>query len=244
MKKPLIIGNWKMNKTNTEAKAYFDEFKQLVPGASKWVGIGVPFTCIQLANKYRNFATCAQNLHHEEKGTHTGEISAEILVDLKVKYVLVGHSERRAAGEPDAEIAKKLKLALTHGITPVLCVGETRAEREAGETKAVISKQIEGALEGMEKVKGVIVAYEPVWAISDGSGSSPTASEEQIQEAHTLIKKLVSKRLSSPKILFGGSVNEKNATSLAQIQNVHGFLVGGASLDAKRFALLCNSFNA
>ncbi len=176
-----------------------------------------------------------QTLSEHDNGAYTGEISANMLTEMGVSYVLCGHSERRALfGETDKQVADKVKAALAAGLTPVLCVGETDAEREAGETLAVIERQIRAVLDLQDVFPATVVAYEPVWAI----GTGKTATAEQAQAVHLFIRTLVG---SETQILYGGSVKATNAGELFAMADIDGGLIGGAALDATSFAAICNA---
>jgi len=220
-----------MNKTNAEAREFFDEFK---PTGENKVIICPPFTTIALVAEAKDawdIRAGAQNLHWAESGAHTGEISATMLSELGVEYVLVGHSERRAAGEDNEIVNKKIKAAIAAGITPIFCIGEPLNVREEDATEKLLKWQIETGLRGVD-VSKIIAAYEPVWAI----GTGRVATLDQIREAHAFIKTLVDVPL-----LYGGSVTDGNASEIMDIPNVDGVLVGGAALCPKKFAKICLS---
>ena len=242
----IIAGNWKMNKTVSESISLVKELKKLVKlsnesekgleksktfqkDAKNEVIICPPFTALSDVSeelKGSNIKLGAQNMHFEEQGAFTAEISPIMLKEL-VKYVILGHSERRHIfNESDELINKKLKSALKHNLKPILCVGETLEEREKNKTKEVIKKQLTQSLKNIKEK--VIVAYEPVWAI----GTGKTATPEQAEEVHSYIKEL----LGDVIILYGGSVKPQNIKELIAQPNIDGALVGGASLDAKSFA--------
>ncbi|WP_333784646.1 triose-phosphate isomerase [Thermocrinis sp.] len=230
----LIAANWKMNKTTQETKDYLEKFLGLVEGID---GVDIlicpPFTSLCVAweiLKDSKVKLGAQNCHYEQKGAFTGEISLDMLKDLGVSYVIVGHSERRwIFGETDELINKKIIACLEKGIRPILCVGEKIEDREAGLTLKVIESQLKLALSGLEDVSDKIdVAYEPVWAIGSGNPAMP----EDAQLVHSYIKELLGK----VRVLYGGSVNPKNASDFLCMPDVDGLLVGGASLDPLSFA--------
>lgn len=242
-RKPIIAGNWKMNLTPSEAKELIGALIPIVADAECDVVICPPFVDLPIAvelTKGTNIAVGAQNIHWAEKGAYTGEISAEMLKCIGVRYAIVGHSERRQYfGETDETVNRRAKAAVAAGITPILCVGESLAEREAGETEAVVSKQTEAALSGIaaEDVKKLVIAYEPIWAI----GTGKTATKEQANETIACIRKTV-ERLYCPgtadavRIQYGGSMNPKNASELMAMPEIDGGLIGGASLKAEDFA--------
>lgn len=238
----LVAANWKMNKTNTQTAEYVEVFSQLVGGGfpNVEVMIAPPFTSLSVASGLIANTTIklgSQNMYFEDSGAFTGEVSPLMLKELNVSYVILGHSERRHIfGEKDEVINRKVQSALKHGIRPVLCVGETLEERELGRTLSVVEKQIKSGLAGVEReVFMVDIAYEPVWAIGTGINATP----QQAQEVHRFIRELIeniSKGNSlGCRILYGGSVNENNASSLIKEKDIDGFLVGTASLDPKKF---------
>ena len=243
MRRPFIAGNWKMNLNRQQAvelakavvaksadygavdlavcppSLYIDAVGQTLAGSS--VGLG------------------AQNMYHEASGAFTGEISAAMLIDLKCRYVILGHSERRhILGETDEQINRKVMAALNAGLTPIVCVGELLSEREAGQTAEIICRQFDGSLAGLseEQMKRVVIAYEPVWAIGTGKVATP----EQAQEVHLDLRKLIASRYNSGtaeavRIQYGGSVKPSNAADLLSQPDIDGALVGGASLKAEDF---------
>ena len=242
---PLIAGNWKMNMTKPQAKALVSELLPLIPTPSCEVVVCVPFTAIDTVFPLLAATTVrlgAQNCHWAESGAFTGEISAPMLVDAGVSYVILGHSERRQFfGETDATVNSRLKAALSAGLTTIVCVGETLGQREAGQTFEVIKTQLTNALEGLveEQRSGVIIAYEPIWAI--GTGVNATAL--QAGEVCSFIRKTVSDIFSSSccdalRILYGGSMNPKNAAELLSQEDIDGGLIGGASLKAADFSTI------
>jgi triosephosphate isomerase (TIM) len=205
------------------------------------------FTSLQAVSeaiKGTNMVLAAQNMHWEDKGAFTGEISAEMLLDLGCKYVIIGHSERRQYfGETDETVNKKARQALKNGLSAILCVGETLAEREAGKLNEVINRQVTGGLKdiGVEDMKKVVIAYEPVWAI----GTGKTATPEQANDVHSLIRQKVNTLYTTVvaeglRIQYGGSVTPENVTSLMAKPDIDGALVGGASLKPDTFATLVN----
>lgn len=247
MKRPIIAGNWKMNKTNAETKQLIEELKPLVKDAQCEVVCCVPFTNIVTARKAArgsNIIIGAQNVHWAEKGAFTGEISAEMLKELKVKYVLTGHSERRQYfGETDQTVNLRTKAALKAGLRVIVCVGELLNEREEGKTAEVITRQTIEALKDIDKqeLKRIVIAYEPVWAI----GTGKTATSEDANDTIKIIRKVVRKLYgrasgTSIRIQYGGSMNAKNASELMAMPQIDGGLIGGASLKAEDFAKVVN----
>lgn len=240
---PVIVGNWKMHKTVPEAMALARALKVKFAGL-KGVEVGVcpPFTAIAPVIevlKETVVGVGGQNMHTEVKGAFTGEIAPPMLVDLGCKYVILGHSERRALfGEQNAFIAKKAKAALAHGLVPIVCVGETLADRERNETEIVVEDHVRGSLDGLSaaEVQKTIIAYEPVWAI----GTGKTATPEQAQAVHAFIRELLQKLhgdavAASVRIQYGGSVKADNAKTLLGQADIDGALVGGAALEADQF---------
>lgn len=246
MRRPLIAGNWKMHKNIREASEYIRELNELPWDDSVEVAVIPPFTCLFAFREARSRSRIrygAQNMFWAREGAFTGEISPLMLLDLGCEYVLIGHSERRQImGESDRMINDKLRLALETGLFPILCVGETLEERENGNAKEVVGEQVRQGLQGVIPHPGVVIAYEPVWAI----GTGLTATPEQAEEACAVIRRVVAGIYSQEaaeklRILYGGSMNEKNAAELLSKPNVDGGLVGGASLVPEKFAVIANS---
>jgi triosephosphate isomerase len=247
IRRKIIAGNWKMNKTATEARSLAADIKNEL-GTFDLADIVVcpTFTSIHAVQEElessTNIAIGAQNLHQEKSGAYTGEISASMLRDLYCRYVIIGHSERRQYfGETDALINKKTKLALATNLRPIVCVGETLQEREGNKTFDVIATQVKGSLAGLSEEEWLetVIAYEPVWAI----GTGKTASSAQAQEVHAFIRKLVQEIAGETvarkvRIQYGGSVKADNARELLTQDDIDGALVGGASLEAKSFAAI------
>ncbi|MEG1520741.1 MAG: triose-phosphate isomerase [Clostridia bacterium] len=243
MRRPIIAGNWKMNKTNAEAATLINELKPLVADAEAEVVICVPFTDLRTAvelTRGSNIKVGAENVHFAKSGAYTGEISADMLVELGVEYVVIGHSERRQYfNETDETVNKRALAALEAGLKPIVCVGETLAQREAGQTESVNERQTLGAFEGFtaEMFKNVVVAYEPVWAI----GTGKTATDEEANETIGFIRNVVAKKFGQAvadglRIQYGGSMNPKNAKALMAQKEIDGGLIGGASLKAVDFS--------
>lgn len=243
MRKFVIAGNWKMHKTNAEAMQLAKALKIKTVGVNK-IGIVVcpPFTALSTVVdilKESRIQVGAQNMHWESKGAFTGEISTDMIKSTGAGYVIIGHSERRQYfGESDETVNKKLKAALEAGLNPIVCIGESLDQRESGIMEQVIETQVRGALENIsaEQMKGVILAYEPIWAI----GTGKTASPEQAQEVHAFIRKLLRELFDldtseSVVIQYGGSVKPGNANDLLSQPDIDGALVGGACLEADSF---------
>jgi triosephosphate isomerase len=243
IRKKLIAGNWKMNKTPAEAAALA---RDLATAAGQRTDVEIvicpPFTALDAAGQAVTGTLVrlgAQNLHPEKSGAFTGEVSAEMLRDLRVSHVILGHSERRALfGETDAFINLKVLAALKNQLRPIFCVGETLTERESGATLKVVQAQVERGLEGVgrEQAAELVVAYEPVWAI----GTGKVATTEQAQEVHAFIRSLLAKLFGDAiaqkiRILYGGSMKPANAPELLAQPDIDGGLIGGASLEARSF---------
>ena len=248
-RKTIIAGNWKMNKTPSETKAFAEEFKALLP-KTKWCDIVVCVPAADLSAAVRAFkdsriAVGAQNVYFEKSGAYTGEVSADMLADLGVRYVIVGHSERRALfGETDEVVNKKVHAALDAGLNPIICVGESLEQREMGVTMELIALQVKSALSGVaaEQMRRCVIAYEPIWAIGTGETATPEQAEEVCQHIRTIIRKRFgSKNARAMTILYGGSMNEKNAFELLAQPDIDGGLIGGASLKAPDFAVIVNA---
>ncbi len=245
MRKYVIAGNWKMNKTPSEAKALIQELKPLVADAKCDVVVIPPFTslCAVLEEtKGTNIKVGAQNMHFEESGAYTGEIAPSMLKELGVSHVVIGHSERREYfAETDFTVNKKVKKALEHGLTPILCCGESLEQRELGITFEHVATQIKIGFTDIsaEDAKKIIVAYEPIWAI----GTGKTATDEQANEVCKAIRDTLAALYGQATadeitIQYGGSVNAKNASGLMAMSDIDGGLVGGASLKAPDFSTI------
>lgn len=238
----MIAGNWKMNKTIPQAVEFTKELVGVTTGTKAEVVLCPAFTTLPAvveAARGTNIAVGAQNLHWEESGAFTGEISAVMLKDTGCRYVLVGHSERRQYfGEIDQTVNKKVKAALKYELLPIICVGETLQQREAGSTEQLVGNQIKAALEGLdaETVSKLIVAYEPVWAIGTGKTASDTDAQKVIAYIRSVIQTQVGVYAEAVRILYGGSVKPANITGLMSQPDIDGALVGGASLEAASFA--------
>jgi triosephosphate isomerase len=240
---PYIAANWKMNKTVAEAAEFVDALLPRIAATQHDVVICPPFTALAEVVQ-RRYGTAvkvaAQNMHEEDSGAFTGEISAPMLVELDVEAVILGHSERRQYfGETDEALARKLPAALAAGLEPILCVGESEAAHDAEETEAVLERQLQADLADLDsgQIGEIVVAYEPIWAI----GTGRTATPEQAQEACAYIRDVLRLRGAAAdevRILYGGSVKPANAAELLALPDVDGALVGGAALDAEDFAAI------
>ena len=248
MRRPVIAGNWKMYKTQAEARAFFDTFKPLVAASHHCdIIVAPPFTAIGAAveaAKGTSISIAAQNAHWEPQGAFTGEISMPMLVDAGCRGVIVGHSERRRYfGETDATVNRKLIAAIAARLQPILCVGEDKGERDAGDTEQVLRRQFDGAMATLtgQDFSRILIAYEPVWAIGTGNNATP----ELAAGAHRYLRQLAAERFSNQlaaevRILYGGSVKAENISSFMAQQEIDGALVGGASLDARSFSAVVN----
>lgn len=247
-RKTIAAGNWKMNKTAKEAVEFVNALKAKVADAESEVVVGVPFVCLPgvvEAVKGSNIKVAAQNMHWEEKGAFTGEVSGPMLADLGVDYVIIGHSERREYfGETNEMINKKAHAIFKYGMTPIICCGETLTQREQGVTADHVRYQIKVALLGLtaEQVKKTVIAYEPIWAI----GTGKTATNEQANEVCTIIRNLVKELYGEEvaeqvRIQYGGSVNAANAAELFAMSDIDGGLVGGASLKVDDFTVIAKA---
>ena len=247
MRRKVIAGNWKMNMLPNEAIDFIQGLEEKVKGTENEVVLCVPYTdifyCVMNAQE-TNIKIGAQNMHWEEKGAYTGEVSAEMLKSVGVEYVIIGHSERRQYfAETDETVNKKLKKALAVGLKPIVCVGETLEQREQGITMQVITTQTEKALEGLtaEDVEKVIIAYEPIWAI----GTGKTATKEDANDAVKQIREKIAEKYGQNTangviIQYGGSVKASNAKELFEMSDIDGGLVGGASLKVEEFSNIVN----
>lgn len=245
MRKPIIAGNWKMNNTGVAGAALVEELKPLVKDAKCDIVVCVPFTALHDVAKAvqgSNIKLGAQNVHFEAKGAFTGEISVDMLKELGVEYVIIGHSERRQYfGETDETVNKRTQAALAGGLKAIVCVGESLAEREGGKTESVVKKQIVDGLVGISDFTNVIIAYEPVWAI----GTGKTATSEQANETIGYIRRVVAEAFGKTvaenlRIQYGGSMNPKNVKELMAMPEIDGGLIGGASLKAVDFSQVVN----
>ena len=247
MRKKVIAGNWKMNKNPEEAKKYLEELKPLVENAENEVIICAPFIdlkCLVKHSKGSNIKIGAQNMHFEDAGAYTGEISGSMLKSIGVEYVIIGHSERRQYfAETDETVNKKIKSALKNELKPIVCVGETLEQKEEGLTQEVITKQTKLALEGLtnEQVENTIIAYEPIWAIGTGKTATSDDANNSIKSIREEICKIYGQNVANRVIIqYGGSVKASNAKELFTTSDIDGGLVGGASLKPDEFAKIVN----
>ncbi len=248
MRRPVIAGNWKMHKTRAETREFFDAFKPLISNINHCeIIVAPPFTSLSVAAdsaRGSSVRIAAQDMHWEREGAFTGAISAAMIVDAGCRAVILGHSERRRYfGETDATVNRKLKAALAAKLQPIVCVGETLDEREAGRTERVLESQFIGASDTLtpEEFSRILLAYEPVWAI----GTGRTATPETASESHAYLRRLAEQSFgeesaSGLRILYGGSVRPDNIASLMAQREIDGALVGGASLDPQTFFSILN----
>ena len=240
--KPIIAANWKMNKTPNEGTEFFDEIKSNFSGSQDIIIIiGTAFTGLNSFPTLPPIFKAAQNCHWEQSGAYTGEISVDMIKDCGADYVILGHSERRHIfNETDNQINLKMRSVIDKGLKPILCVGETLLQRNENLTNKTLKIQLHAALSGFNSITNLTIAYEPVWAI----GTGLTATEDQIKSAHLKIKEILFGLYPNSDdipILYGGSVNQNNASSLIKVENVSGFLIGGASLKADEFKSIINN---
>lgn len=247
MRRKVIAGNWKMNMLPNEAIEYIDSLSKLVKDSENEVILCVPYTdlfyCLMSAQD-TNIKIGAQNMHFAEKGAYTGEVSGQMLKSIGVEYVIIGHSERRQYfAETDESVNKKIKAAFENELKPIVCVGETLEQREAGVTNEIITNQTRLALDGLtnEQVENTIVAYEPIWAIGTGKTATSNDANEAVKAIREEIKRIYGDDTSNKVIIqYGGSVKSSNAKELFETSDIDGGLVGGASLVPDEFAKIVN----
>jgi triosephosphate isomerase len=250
-RRPYIAGNWKMHKTRADARALVDALLPLIEGRDAVdVGICVPFTALETcveAAKGSKLRVLAQNAHEEGEGPFTGEVSTTMLKDVGVQGVVLGHSERRQFfGETDKALQRKLPAVLAAGLEPILCVGELEEEREGGQTERRLRHQVQEAFEDVQPdaVSRVVIAYEPVWAIGTGKVATPEQAQEACGFIRALVRDKYGELAQQVRIQYGGSVNDENAAVLLALPDIDGALVGGASLDAAKFARIIEAASA
>ena len=247
MRRKVIAGNWKMNMLPNEAIDYIQNFEPLVKNSNAEVILCVPYTdlfyCLMNAQG-TNIKIGAQNMHFEEKGAYTGEISGAMLKSIGVEYVIIGHSERRQYfAETDETVNKKIKAAFANGLKPIVCVGESIEEKEAGKTAEIITNQTKLALEGLtnEQVRNTIIAYEPIWAIGTGKTATSEDANNSIICIRNKIAEIYGNDVAQDVIIqYGGSVKSSNAKELFTTSDIDGGLIGGASLKAEEFSKIVN----
>ena len=247
MCKKVIAGNWKMNKLPNEAIDFIDRLTPLVKNTENEVIVCVPYTDLfyaLLTAQNTNIKIGAQNMHYEEKGAYTGEVSASMLKSIGVEYVIIGHSERRQYfNETDETVNKKVKSAFEHGLNPIVCVGETLEQRESGKAEEIITMQAQKALDGLkeEQVKNTIIAYEPIWAIGTGKTATSEYANNAIKAIRNKICQIYGQNVGKSIIIqYGGSVKSTNCKELFTTSDIDGGLVGGASLEPEEFAKIVN----
>ena len=243
MRKKVIAGNWKMNMLPNEAMAFIEELAPLVKDTKNEVILCVPYTDLfyaLLTAQDTNIKIGAQNMHFEETGAYTGEVSGKMLKSINVEYVIIGHSERRQYfNETDESVNKKVKASFKYGLKPIVCVGETLEQRENGKTIEIITNQTKLALEGLEKeqVENTIIAYEPIWAIGTGKTATKEDANESIKSIRNKISEIYGQETANRVIIqYGGSVKSGNSKELFEMSDIDGGLVGGASLKAEEFS--------
>ena len=247
MRRKVIAGNWKMNMLPNEAMQFIDTLAPLVKNTENEVILCVPYTDLfysLLTAQGTNIKIGAQNMHFEESGADTGEVSGKMLKSIGVEYVIIGHSERRQYfNETDETVNKKIKAAFANGLKPIVCVGETLEQREAGQTVEIITSQIEKALDGLteEQVENTIIAYEPIWAIGTGKTATAEQANETIKSIRDKICQMYGQMVSNGVIIqYGGSVKSTNAKEIFAMSDIDGGLVGGASLKPEEFSKIVN----
>lgn len=240
MRKPIIVGNWKMNKNNAETKTFFEAVDAVAASENATYGIGCPFTDLRTAqDNAKNLIVAAENCHWEDSGAFTGEVSVPMLEEIGIKYCIIGHSERRQMfGDTDETVNKKAKRLLKADITPILCIGETEAQYDAGETEKVIRDQLTGSLADLcaKCVGSMVIAYEPIWAI----GTGKSATKEDAQKCCAIVRDQVKvmygeEAAENVRVQYGGSVKPENIVEYMACPDIDGALIGGASLKEASF---------
>ena len=247
MRRKVIAGNWKMNMLPNETINFIEQFAPLVKDTKNEVILCVPFTDLFYALLHvqgTNIKIGAQNMHWEEKGAYTGEISGKMLKSIGVEYVIIGHSERRQYfAETDETVNKKIKSALANGLKPIVCVGETLEQREAGQTEQIVTSQIEKAFKDIpaSSLEQIIIAYEPIWAIGTGKTATKEDANTTIMQIRKKLAEIYGQNEADGVIIqYGGSVKSSNAKELFEMSDIDGGLVGGASLKADEFSKIVN----
>ena len=247
MRRKVIAGNWKMNMLPIEAMDFIQELTPLVKDTKNEVILCVPYTDLFYALLHvqgTNIKIGAQNMHWEEKGAYTGEVSAPMLKSIGVEYVIIGHSERRQYfAETDETVNKKIKSALAHGLKPIVCVGETLEQRESGQTEQIVTSQVEKAFEGIptSELEKITIAYEPIWAIGTGKTATKEDANSTIMQIRKKLAEMYGQNEANGVIIqYGGSVKSANAKELFEMSDIDGGLVGGASLKAEEFSKIVN----
>lgn len=240
MRDIIIVGNWKMNKNNAETKAFFEEVDPAAKTSKGLYGIGVPFTDLRTAlDNAENLIVAAENVHFEDSGAFTGEVSVPMLEELGVKYCIIGHSERRQMfGDTDETVNKKAKRLLEAGTTPILCIGETEEEYDAGKTKEVLTKELNSSLKDIpaEAYENIVLAYEPIWAIGTGKSASVEIAEDCCKLVRDVVRDMAGDDAADKvRIQYGGSVKPGNIVEYMAQPDIDGALIGGASLKPESF---------
>jgi len=240
MREAIIVGNLKMNKNNAETQAFFEEVDPAAVSDKALYGIGAPFTDLKTAlDNAKNLIVAAENVHFEDSGAFTGEVSVPMLEELGVKYCIIGHSERRQMfGDTDETVNKKAKKLLAAGMTPILCIGETEEEYDAGKTKDVITSQLNGSLADIpaDEYKNIVIAYEPIWAIGTGKSASVEIAEDCCRLVRDVVRDMVGEEAAEAvRIQYGGSVKPGNIVEYMAQPDIDGALIGGASLKPDSF---------
>ena len=246
MRRPIIAGNWKMNKTPTETMRLIEELKPLVRNATAEVVVCPPNVCLFAARAAigeADIALGAQNVHFEDSGAFTGEVTCDMLLELGVKYVILGHSERRQYfHETDEDVNKKTRKVLEKGMFPIICVGENIHEKEQGVTTEVVRSQVKKALQGLLPldIEKIVIAYEPIWAIGTGLTATSQEANNTIREIRKAVGEMFPGHAEEIRIQYGGSMKPDNASSLMGMSDIDGGLIGGASLSAIEFSRIVN----
>ena len=240
MRDQIIVGNWKMNKNNAETKAFFEEVDPVATSDKGLYGVGVPFTDLKTAlDEAENLIVAAENVHFEDSGAFTGEVSVPMLEELGVKYCIIGHSERRQMfGDTNETVNKKAKKLLAAGITPILCIGETEEEYDNGKTREVIEEELKGSLKDIpaDEYKNIVLAYEPIWAIGTGKSASVEIAEDCCKLVRDVVKDIAGEEAGEAvRIQYGGSVKPNNIVEYMAQPDIDGALIGGASLKPESF---------
>ncbi|CAM4298419.1 triose-phosphate isomerase [Erysipelothrix aquatica] len=245
MRKPIIFGNWKMNKTNAQAQSFFDGVDAFATDKADF-GVAVPFTALHTSvNAAKNIHVAAENVHWAPNGAYTGEVSVEMLKEIGVKWVVLGHSERRQYfNETDEEVNKKAAVVIEAGMTPIICVGETLFEFEAGKTESVVRKQVAGTLAGLapEAVSNLVIAYEPVWAIGTGKSATIEIAQDTCALVRDEVRNIFGDDVASKvRVQYGGSVKPDNIAEYMSQEDIDGALIGGASLEVDSFKAIIDA---
>ncbi len=247
MRKPIIFGKWKMNKTRQEALDFVSGIEKVLSGNEKAVyGVAAPFTCLEISvNNAENLMIAAENCHFEDAGAYTGEVSVPMLKDIGVKYCVIGHSERRSMfNDTDETVNKKAKKLVQAGIVPIVCIGESEAEYDAGLTEKVIRTQLNGSLAALsaEEVAGIVIAYEPIWAIGTGKSATKEIAQNCCHIVRDEIKNMFNEDTAAKvRIQYGGSVKPENIAEYMACEDIDGALIGGASLKVDSFTAIINA---